>query len=289
MILMKVMTVVLVLLMAALMAGGEETSTVPPEFKTYPLGYADGSNTIETIKGVVGSDIKVFYDPATRQLLALASSNQHTLIAQLVQQLNLPPRKVRVTVQFKTRGSTIDRNASVNGKARVELDRHGNRSSVIMRPRLEDRRTEVDSAPRQQLLVTSGRQASLFIGENIPHVEWIMDYGYRVHVIEQRFEWQRVGAYLLIEPTIIGDGPMIRVRLTPELSGLVEGNRHRTRFTTASTDVTAVNGVPFSLGGLAEKNDFFSHFLVGMSQSGEQQTLNIEMTATILPAFTREP
>ena len=268
--------------------GWAESSTpVAPEFKAYPLGFADGPNTAETIKTVVGQDVKAIYDPATRQLLVVATSNQHVMVAQLVKQLNVAPRNVRVTVQFRNKGGSLKQEASVSGKGRVVLDDQDTQTSIKIRPRVQDQRTEVDSSARQQLVVTSGKQASLFIGENVPYVEWLMDYGWRQRIIEERVEWQRVGAYLLIEPIIIGDGPTIRVRLTPELSGLVNGNPYRTKFTTVSTDVTATDGIPFSLGGLAEKNEFYSHFLIGARRGNEHQTLDIEMTASILPTITR--
>ena len=86
-----------------------------------------------------------------------------------------------------------------------------------------------------------------------------------------------------MEPLVIGDGPTIRVRLTPELRGLVNGNPYRTKFTTVATEVVVSDGVPFGLGGLKENKDFYSRFLVGVDRSGNRQTLDIELTAHIVP------
>jgi hypothetical protein len=110
-----------------------------------------------------------------------------------------------------------------------------------------------------------------------------MEYGRRYHYFEQHLSWQRVGAYLAIEPVVINDGPFIRIRLTPELSGLVDNNPYRTRFANVATEVTVSDGVPFTLGGLGEKSDFYSRFLIGMDRHGRQKTLDIELTATIIP------
>lgn len=282
---MKPGTLFLILCFLTATGWAESPATLAiPEFKAYKLGFADGPNTVETITNVVGQEVKIIYDQATRQLLVIATSNQHAMVSRLVKQLNIPPKNVRVIVQFRNRARSRDTGASVSGKGRFTLDGRDTPTSMTVRPRVEDQRTEVDSATRQQLLVTSGKQASLFIGENVPYLEWLMDYGWRQQIIAQHIEWQRVGAYLLVEPTIIGDGPTIRVRLTPELSGRVNGNPYRTKFTTVSTEVTATDGIPFSLGGLAEKNEFYSHFLIGAQRGHEHQTLDIEMTANILTA-----
>jgi type II secretory pathway component GspD/PulD (secretin) len=259
----------------------KEVPAPAPEFKAYPLNYADGPATVETIKGLVGADARVAYDPATRKLLVMAGSHQHATIARLVEELNLPPRNVRIIVRFEGAGSEDTSSASVSGQGGVVVTRQGTRSSVRIQPRIEQQHTETTSSAQQQLLVTSGRQATLFVGENVPYLEWIMDYGWRHHHIEQHVVWQQVGAYLVIEPVILGNGSLIRVKLTPELSGRVDGNPYRTRLATATTEVTASDGVPFSLGGLARTHEFYSRFLIGRDRNGRRQTLDIEMTAHI--------
>lgn len=280
---MKTLAYFMLFAIPAMLAWGEPASDEVPDLRTYPLGFADGPSTVEVVNDFMAKAVKVYYDPATRQLLVLATSNQHVRVAELVKQLNVPPRNVQITVHFKNKETTSDQEASLRGSGRVVMGNQGPQTSIRIRPRLEDSRMDVDSSTRQQLLVSSGKQASLFIGEQVPYIEWLMDYGCRHRIIEQKVAWQQVGAYLVIAPVIIGNGPTIQVRLTPELSGLVDGNPYRTRFSTVTTDVIATDGVPFSLGGLAEKNEFFSRFLIGVKRGGIQQTLDIEMTAVIQP------
>jgi type II secretory pathway component GspD/PulD (secretin) len=266
----------------ALPAAAETHAADSREFKVYDLGYADGSNTVDVIKAAIEGDGSVFFDPSTRQVMVLASSNRQATAENIVKQISGPPRNVRVEVAFRGRGQDTRRGASVSGQGAVVVNNSGSRTSVRIQPRVEDSRTETTSSTVQQLLVASGRQASIFIGEEVPYIEWLMDYGRRHHYFEQRIAWQRVGSYLVMEPTVIGAGPLIRVRLTPELSGLVNDNPYRTRFANVTTEVTVSAGVPFTLGGLAEKNEFYSRFLIGMDRSGARHSLDIELTAHIV-------
>lgn len=274
---------VLLLSLPPLLASGATNSTDLPVFKTYDIGFADGSNAVDIVKTVIGESGKAFFDPATRKLMILSDNNGHAAVADIVKQLNVPPRNVSVAVRFIGKGTGNQRTASVSAQGGVVIDNSGSRSTLRIQPTLADRRTETSSNTRQQLLVSSGRQASIFIGEEVPYIEWLMEYGRRHHYIEQQVSWQRVGATLVIEPVVIGDGPLIRLKLIPELSGLVNNNPYRTRFANVATEVTVSDGVPFSLGGLTEKNDFYSRFLIGMDRHGRQETLDIELTASIIP------
>jgi hypothetical protein len=57
-----------------------------------------------------------------------------------------------------------------------------------------------------------------------------------------------------------------------------------------ATEVTVSDGVPFTLGGLAEKNEFYSRFLIGLDRSGARKNLDIELTARIIdPAGQPKP
>jgi type II secretory pathway component GspD/PulD (secretin) len=254
-----------------------------PEFKTYDIGFADASNTVEVVGAMLGADGKVFFDPSTRRLMVLTSSNTHAQVAAVMRQVNVPPRNVRIEVRYRGQERNTEREASLSGSGAVVLGHGPARSAFQVRPRLTDSASTLTSTTAQQLLVSSGRPASIFVGETVPYLEWIMDYGLRCGIVAQQIAWQQVGATLIVEPFVIGDGPLIRVRLTPELSGRVNGNPYRTRFTTVATDVVVNDGVPFSIGGLQDNKDFYSRFLMGVSQSGAHQSLDIELTANIVP------
>ena len=264
---------------AMLVAGADAPAT--STFRAFDIGWADASEAVAVVKELLGADGKVFLDPSSRRLMVLAPSNRLEQVEALVQEMDVPPRNVRIEVVFRGQGRNTEREASVSS-GMVVIDNGRTHSRLRLKPRLTDSSSTITSSTAQQIVVSSGRQASIFVGENVPYIEWIMDYGIHYGVIERRVAWQQVGASLVVEPFVIGDGPTLRVRLTPELSGLVDGNPYRTRFTTVATEVIVSDGVPFSLGGLNENRDFFSRFLVGVSKSGARQNLGIELTAHIM-------
>lgn len=279
---MRTASILLVSLSIATALADTNTTEIPV-FNTYDIGFADASNAVEVVRTVVAPDGKVFYDPATRKLMVLATSNRLDAVAGVVKQLNVPPNNVSVTVRFLGQGTSRRRGASLSGGGGVIVTGGRARSSITIQPEIKHQTTETSTQTSQQLLVSSGRQASIFIGEEVPYMEWLMEYGRRHHYFEGRIAWQKVGASLVIEPLVVGRGPLIRLRLTPELSGTVDGNPYRTRFANVATEVTVTDGVPFPLGGLSEKNDFFSRFLVGVDDTGQAHNLQIELTARIIP------
>ncbi len=261
------------------------TTAAPiPEFRAYDVGFADPSNSVAAVSAMLGADGRVFYDASTRRLMVLAPSNRLDQVGALMAQLNVVPRNVRIEVRYRGQGQDAERGVSVSGHGKVTVGNQPTRSKVTIRPQITDSTATFNTTTVQQILVASGRQASIFVGETVPYLEWIMDYGMRCGLFAQQVAWQQVGATLAVEPVVIGDGPLIRVRLTPELSGMVNGNPCRTRFTSVATEVVVSDGVPFGLGRLNENKDFYSHFLVGISHTGERQSLDIELTAHIVPA-----
>ena len=271
------------LVFAALTLAVPAADTPIPVLKTYPVGFADPSNAMEVVRAALGGDGRVFFDGSTHRLMVLAPSNRHDMVAAVVKELNVPPRNVRIEVRYRGQGVNTEQEASVSGGGAVVVGQGPTRSTIRIQPRVVDSLTTVNSSTAQQILVLSGQPASIFVGENVPHLQWIMDYGYRCGLLTQQLEWQQVGATLVAEPFVIGDGPAIRLRLTPELSGRVNGDPYHTRFTTVATEVVVTDGVPFTLGGLNENKEFYSRFLVGRSRSGSSQNLDIELTVHIVP------
>jgi type II secretory pathway component GspD/PulD (secretin) len=124
----------------------------------------------------------------------------------------------------------------------------------------------------------------LEVGQSVPHLAWLETYALQHGYLAARVDWRHVGARLVVEPEIVGGGPAIRLRLTPELSGLVDGQPMRTRFSRVSTEVTVNSGDSFRIGGLDQDAAFYERFLVGASRSGRQESLEVVLTPTIVDA-----
>ena len=93
---------------------------------------------------------------------------------------------------------------------------------------------------------------------------------------------RQVGAFLWVQPTVLGDGTTVQVTLTPELSGLVEGGRRqRIRYKRVATTVTIRNGESQSLGEYGENSEFYDLYLAGMNQSDRSSSTRITLTVHI--------
>lgn len=269
----------LIITLAAVPAWAEEAT--PRRMEVYPLGFCDPGTAAEAARAIVGEGGTVVADDKQLRLLVVASDDEHRQLAQILQKLNVPPKNIRIEVRFQGQGVRRDTGAGLEGQGQV-IVRDGNASTRIrVTPHVQHQVTETSSDVTEMLLVASGREGRLHVGEEIPYLEWFVDYGIRCGVLAERIHWQKVGAYLLVEPTVIGEGPMIRVRLTPELSGTVEGNPQHVRFARAATEVVVRDGETFRLGGLNKDEEFYSHFLVGFGRSADQQSLDILLTPRI--------
>ena len=250
----------------------------------YPLDFADTQSAVEIVKAIVGPTGSVSLDKANRRLLVVATRKRHAQVADMMLKLNVPPKNVRIEVRFIASSSQQDEGAGIDAAGGMVRSEGITRTTIKVKPRIENTTIAASSDVAQILLVASGRQGVLRVGESVPYVDWFVDYGLRCGYLQQRIAWKDIGSSLIAEPTVIGEGPMIRIRLTPELSGLVSGNVYRILFSRVATDVVVRDGQTFQIGGLDKDNDFYSRFLVGFNRSSGQQTLNITLTPHIVGA-----
>jgi type II secretory pathway component GspD/PulD (secretin) len=251
-------------------------------FEVYSLGFADAPSAVEMVKAIVGPTGSVSLDEANRRLLVVATDDTHAQVANMMRKLNVPPRNVRIEVRFIGSSSQQNVGAGIGASGEIVRDEGITTTKIKVKPHIENTTIKSSSDVAQTLLVASGRQGSLRVGESVPYVDWFVDYGLRCGYLPQSINWKDVGSSLIVEPMVIGDGPMIRIRLTPELSGLVDGNVFQTRFSRVATEVVVQDGQTFQIGGLDKDSDFYSRFLIGFDRSGSRQALNITLTPHIV-------
>jgi len=256
-------------------------------FEVYPLGFADTASAVASARALVGPDSRVTLDAAGNRLLVVATAAEHEQLAALSAQLVQPPRNVRIEVRFDDRETSSVREGGVSGAGTVVVGPGGTGGRIVLRPRVEVSDATRDARTAQELLTASGRAATLRVGESVPHLEWLMDYGWRSGWLTQRVVWQDVGAFLLVEPLVIGAGPDIRVRLTPQLRGRAAGRPYEQRFTELAIEVVARDGETIRVGGLKKDDQFYDRFLVGVRREKQSRRLDIELTPHILDAAGR--
>lgn len=249
----------------------------------YPLVAAEPAAMESFAKAVVGDEGHVVLDGQGRRLIVVTTADRHARLNEVLGVAAAHRGNVRIDVRFKETGATRESGAALRGGGDVVIGPNGVDGSIVLQPEIRHTVTQSDERTVQSLLTASGREAVLRVGEEVPYAEWIMEYGWQGGYVASKVRWQEVGSFLVVRPTIMGDGDVIHVELIPELRGLVDGQPHRTRFSELATSVWVSDGETVSLGGAVSDQTFYSRFLVGARQTGEERALDIELTPRIMP------
>lgn len=259
-----------------------KNSIADRKLEIYRLQYSEAESVLNSLKEFYAGDADIRMTAAAGKLFIKATDKQHKEIAALIKELDVKRKNVRIDVRFVGAGQKSDGGASLNPRGGMVFDsKTGFNGRIAVKPSVYSTSTTTSSSTTQILMAMSGTSATLRIGERVPYLTWIMNYGYRYGVIASNVEWQDVGSFLSVEPTIIGDGPMIRVKLVPELSGFVDGKRRRIKFVQAATEVTVRDGQSVQIGGANKNSEFLSRFLIGFDKHGSSSKLDIVLTPRI--------
>lgn len=249
-------------------------------FRVYPLNRAPEPEWVELLREAAGAKAYIIAGQRA-EIYVRATLDDHAVIAEMLKALDRPARNIRIVVRFLDDAREQQRHIGVDAAGEF---RWGDRNSgrIQLQPRITHSDTKLSGRTEQTLLTLDGGSASLFVGEEIPYAPWIIRRGRQWGYFEPQVQVQPVGAFLAVEPRILGDGPMIRVRLTPELSYRTGVEDPRSiRFTRLSTEVTVRDGQAIDLGGLAEESDFYRRFLTGRDRSGRTRRQQIQLTPSI--------
>jgi hypothetical protein len=254
----------------------------PTSFETYSVVFADLRAAEEAARSIVAEEGTVTVDEPNQRLLVVTTKERHARVADMMKKLNVPPPNVRIEVRFKGSSSERDAGAGLDVQDGVVRDPGLAHTTLRVRPRGVGTSTRTSTDVMQTLLVASGREGMLRVGEEVPRLEWLMGYAYQWGCVRSQIAWQQVGSYLVVQPTVVGEGPLVRIRLTPELAGRVDGDPYRARFARVATEVVVQDGQSFQIGGLDQDREFYSRFLIGSERGGIRQALEITLTPHIV-------
>lgn len=274
-------TVLLLVSLAAAQTSPPPAAAGTAYFKAYDAVLADPESTLPLVRELAGPAARIVYVRETGRLLVYGDATAHGAVAAAAQEVNAPARNVRIEVSFAGQERGSDFAIGVSGGGAVVTGPGGASWEVRARPQVRAGETRVTSSTTQQLLTRSGGEASLAVGQEVPYLRELVQYGHRWGYIAQVYEMRQVGAFLWVRPTVLGGGPMVQVTLTPEVSGLVEGRRQRIRYTRAATTVTVRDGESLTIGAHGEHADFYSLFLAGLSQSRREASTRITLTVHV--------
>jgi hypothetical protein len=120
------------------------------------------------------------------------------------------------------------------------------------------------SYTKQFIVVSDGLSASIFVGEEVPYVEYYVSFLYDNAYIASNVTIKEVGTRLKVEPRIIDNGS-VEITLTPQISYLADRRRGVIDIQKLSTTVIAYDGRPLVIGGLEKDRDFGRHFFTTSS------------------------
>lgn len=256
------------------------------KFEVYPVGIADFDLIAETAKQMASPEGKVIADAASRRIIVVDKPEVHEQIAKLVKALQVPQQNVRIRVRFDDQSSSRRQSLGVGGTVKsgdVTVTTTGDPNPGI-HVKAIDQSGHSSSRTEQELLVVNNGSAALDVTREIPYYEWIYNYGLTLGFWTAETKWKPIGARLRVKPTILGD--TIRIKLTPEVSRLIDAKTVAVSMEKLSTEVIVGNNQEISLGGLpGEVSEFYSKFLVGFDEGGHARSLNIYLKPTIEEPF----
>jgi len=252
------------------------------KFEVYPIGIADFELVAETAKQMASPEGKIIADAQGRRIIVVDKPEVHEQIQKLIKALQVPQQNVRIRVRFDEQGSSSRQRLGVGGTVKsgdVTITTTGDPKPGIHVDAI-NQSGRSSSMTQQELLVINNGSASLDITTEVPYYDWIYNYGVMSGFWAAETKFKPVGARLRVKPTIMGGN--IRIKLTPEVSRLINKETVAVAMEKLSTEVIAGNGQEISLGGLpADVHEFYSKFLVGYDSGGHARSINIYLTPTI--------
>jgi hypothetical protein len=114
------------------------------------------------------------------------------------------------------------------------------------------------SSESQFLVVTDGGEGRIFVGKNLPYVQYYRDYLYGEGYLTAQFGFRDVGTSLLVRPRIVGD--RIEITVTPEVSYESSDAAGAVAVQKLSTTVVASDGQTVQAGAGLRRSEFEDRF-----------------------------
>ncbi|MEI6809827.1 MAG: hypothetical protein WCN95_13995 [bacterium] len=251
-------------------------------YRGYTVTTWPRAEQFDVLRQIAGEKGKVIEDRLSGKLMILATTNAHVQVAAFLADADVPVRNVRIGITTKQSGTQTKSGFEVQGSGRIAATAEGIGYKIKVKPVVVDESSGMNSLVRQTIMVSEGCEASITVGQEVPYFDWLWETGQRWGNIPRDMTMREVGAFLTVQPFVVGDGQFIRMKLTPELRGMVGSKSTRIQFTKVSTEVTVRNGASFPIGGLGKDAQFSSKFLVGFSSEGQTESLQITVTPQIV-------
>jgi len=243
------------------------------ELKMITLKHRFAEDLLPVVQPMVGPEGTA---NATNNILIIRTTPERLAeIEQVVSNLDVGSRNIRIEVSHDRSLQTEDRELSASGRGRV-----GDTEVVIGRPgrrsgaRIEMNRGSSRSSQQgsQFLTVMDGASAFIEVGQSVPYTQVFTQ---RYAIVQQTTDFQDITTGFAVRPRYIGDE--VEVEITPRIATLNTGGF--IDFDTLSTRMRVKPGVWFDLGGSMRSRDEVSSAILssGSSNASESSALMIKV------------
>lgn len=278
-----IVTALLVALTALLALAGVSAE----ETRIIQLQHRPAGEIIPLIRPLLGPEDAL--SGMDYRLIVRTSDRNLKEIERLLAQLDVAPRRLRITVEQRvaddrdTTTHSVEGEVQIGDKARIKLPEKSpdNRGLVVQKDNLRlrtDRRTTAGrNETTQTVMALDGQRASIRIGQSVPHVKEILALGRRQVLIAQGIELQDVTTGFDVLPRVSGD--RVRMEITPRLSTLRDPATGLADFQELATTVEVRLGEWIDLGTiLGHRNEIDRAILESAAtESGERRTIRLKI------------
>jgi type II secretory pathway component GspD/PulD (secretin) len=266
--------IALVLALTACLASAEEALVS----RTFPLGHGNAKEIKDTVSQILSSRGKIVVLPAERQILIVETAEQMDLVTAVLRELTAPKPNVRIEVTLNEGGTEGTRGIDVRGRV-------GGNDLTIGNAPVKRGTIEVDvlgrsggsgSLSSQFLMVQSGGEAFLEVGQDVPLIDYFYTLALGAGYVAPEIRWQRIGTRLGIRPMVSGN--LIQVEVMPQVTALVNAEWQVIRYRELATTVTVTDGETLQIGGFSKASEEFNRnfFSRGSSRAGGSGTFTLK-------------
>lgn len=191
-----------------------------------------------------------------------------------------PPGNVKVTVEFRQAGQSVQTGAAVQGTGPggtiVQVGPRGVRGSGQVQVQESHRVTR--QSVGSFLFIQDGGEGSITIADQVPDVAWFYRYALGRNSITPGVIFRNVGAAFIVRPSILPNR-RIHLRITPQLSYRSDQAAGTIELLEASTEVVVPSGQPITIGGSEGSAEVVRQFLLGYEQVHRTSQVTIVLTA----------
>jgi hypothetical protein len=260
------------------------------EVKLIKLNYRGAEEVIPLIKIFMSPEGQVVADARTNTLIIKDYPENIARIEEFLKGQDIPMPTVSITAQF------LDNTATRAAGPPVRIIAGQGQWAAVVYPSASGTQAKSEAL---DIMVMSGSEATIAIGESVPYVQWFWTYAYNLGYITQNVVFERVATSLCVIPHVRGD--VIRLRVIPQISWFSQKEKGVIKFREAATELEMRSGDSIAIAASSSKDSVINRVLqaryvgapaggygsvtAGTIESSSVGSFSIILTAKVVKTF----